>query len=489
MGPSIRTQPAATLPSGGDRGTTLVACMLLAIGAVMALAWWDSARESEAVFRDVGDEQSVLASVVAVDLRAHLEAIERALRASEIRRDEGGGGLVVHLDAPGGTRAATVHAADLLGTLSGRPGELRVLLAPPGETRFYTSDDEWLSLGAVREALDRGLTSVRLTRAEAAAAGLVARTAMAGIARVDAAPLGAWGVIAVGTAARQRDREMRALWRLVLGVAVASGLVLAFGGLAWRKQRKELALEQELAVAHAQQVRDDRLARAERAATMGTFAMGVIHEVSTPLGVIVGRAEQLRGRAGQDERAVYAAQTILQQVDRIQVVIRRFLDMARGGPPMLSKEHPGEVLRAAASSVEHRFARATVSLATDAPPDVEPVLCDRALLEQALVNLLLNACDACKAGGHVDAAVRQDSGRVAFVVTDDGEGIAPGAAARAKEPFFTTKAPGAGTGLGLAIASEIAKSLRGELTIAPNGARGTRASIELPVASTASPRN
>jgi len=149
---------------------------------------------------------------------------------------------------------------------------------------------------------------------------------------------------------------------------------------------------------------------------------------------------------------------------------------------MLAKENAGELVRAAAASVEHRFIKAGVSLTTDAPAEAQLVLCDRALLEQALVNLLLNACDACRSGGHVRAAVRSDAKRVTFVVTDDGAGIAPDAAARAKEPFFTTKAPGTGTGLGLAIASEIAKSLRGELTIAPNDARGTRASIEIPAA-------
>jgi|HubBroStandDraft_4_1064222.scaffolds.fasta_scaffold02329_6 two-component system NtrC family sensor kinase len=478
--PPIRSALARILR---ERGSLLVACMLLAIGGVMTLAWWDSLRESDAVFRDVGDEQSVLASVVAVDLRAHLSALERHAMAPGKEPKDAGSGLVVHLlTSDGHPVSMGVRAADLLGTLSNRPGELRVLLAPPGERGFYTADDQRLDLTAVRDALDRGLTSFRLSRAEAAAAGLVARTAMAGIARVDAGDLGRWGVIAIGTAARQRDREMRALWRLVLGVGVASALILAFGGLALRKERKELALERELAVTHAQQARDDQLARAERVATMGTFAMGVIHEVSTPLGVIVGRAEQLRARAGQDERAVYAAQTILQQVDRIQVVIRRFLDMARGGPPSLAKASPGDVVRAAAASVEHRFARAGVSLDTDTPPGTRLVLCDRALLEQALVNLLLNACDACRSGGRAQVAVRSEAEWVSFVVTDDGEGIAPDAAARAKEPFFTTKGPGAGTGLGLAIASEIAKSLRGQLTIVPNGERGTRASIAIPAA-------
>src|SRR5580698_254507 len=70
-----------------ERGALLVVCMLLAIGGVMALAWWDSLRESDAVFHDVGDEQSVLASVVAVDLNAHLRAVELAVLASGERSE------------------------------------------------------------------------------------------------------------------------------------------------------------------------------------------------------------------------------------------------------------------------------------------------------------------------------------------------------------------------------------------------------------------
>jgi signal transduction histidine kinase len=165
--------------------------------------------------------------------------------------------------------------------------------------------------------------------------------------------------------------------------------------------------------------------------------------------------------------------------------------MARGGPPSLARTKPGDVIRSAAALVEHRFAKAGVSLSIDVVDDAGVILCDRALLEQALVNLLLNACDACAAGRErserneaheVKVSVRADAEQVVFVVNDDGAGIDPTIMARAKEPFFTTKPAGAGTGLGLAIASEIAKSHRGELSIAPNADRGTRACIEIPIA-------
>jgi signal transduction histidine kinase len=71
---------------------------------------------------------------------------------------------------------------------------------------------------------------------------------------------------------------------------------------------------------------------------------------------------------------------------------------------------------------------------------------------------------------------------VAFVVTDDGVGIAAEHVARAAEPFFTTKPAGTGAGLGLALATESAKSHLGNLTILPNPRCGTRACIELPIA-------
>jgi signal transduction histidine kinase len=215
---------------------------------------------------------------------------------------------------------------------------------------------------------------------------------------------------------------------------------------------------------------------------MGTFAAGIAHEVATPLGVIVGRAEQIANRGRSDEeRAARNVKAIIEQVDRIQNVVRRFLEMARGGPPSLSLTSPSEVAQSAASLVEHRLVRAGVSLTKDVPATMPSILCDRALLEQAIANLLLNACDACRSGGHVSLTARSDSERIAFVVSDDGMGITEEDAARVSEPFFTTK-NGDGHGLGLAIVTEIAKSHRGELNISPNSPRGTRARIEIPIA-------
>jgi signal transduction histidine kinase len=100
------------------------------------------------------------------------------------------------------------------------------------------------------------------------------------------------------------------------------------------------------------------------------------------------------------------------------------------------------------------------------------------MLQHALVNLLLNACEACAPGGRVRVAAHREKDGVAFTVTDDGAGISAEAAARATEPFFTTK--GHGAGLGLAITSEIVKMHRGTFTLRPASPRGTVAAVIIP---------
>lgn len=455
---SSRSADPASLPShnSSPRQWPLVASMIAAIAVVTSLAWWDERREAEAALRDLEAEQSVLAASLAESLRAQLTGSEdaRDLRA---------------------TAAGLLEQERRVGR-----SDLAFLVATPSAVTLRTVDGQALASPVLERALGDGLTSMRLSRSQAAQVGLAARTAVAGIARVDVPSLGRWGVVVVASAARERDRGKRALWRLVLGVLVASGLVIAFGGAALRKQRKELELRGELAIAEAQRARDEELLRAQRVATMGTFAMGIAHEVSTPLGVIMGRAEQLLARTVDDGRMAHSAQTILKQADRIQHIVRRFLDMARGRPPSFERTNPAEIARAAAASVEHRFTKANVSLACGFPETMPSIQCDRHLLEHAIVNLLLNACEACGSGGHVELTAHSDTEQVTFVVADDGTGISSEAAALAAQPFFTTKPHGAGSGLGLAIASEIVKSHRGNFVIAPNEGKGTRACVEIP---------
>ncbi len=322
---------------------------------------------------------------------------------------------------------------------------------------------------------------VRIPRDEAAAFGLPARTAMAGIAYAED-PQGA-DIVTVSSAEHQRDREAWARRRLLLSVGAAAGLVLLFGGIAVHMQRKELLLERELAVAGLQRRSDERLERASKAAAFGTLAIGVAHEISTPLSVIAARAEQLQPKVAADERLSSAVAAIVSQAERIRQVIRGLLGLARGDAPSAERIDPRQVVAGALALVRHRLDSAGVPVRESIDAGLPVVLGDEKLLEQAVVNLLLNACDACRSvRGGIAVKAARDGGDVTILVEDSGVGISSADAERALEPFFTTKAREGGSCLGLAIAREIVSNHRGTLALAPMPGRGTRATIRLPPA-------
>jgi signal transduction histidine kinase len=408
------------------------------VAAIGALVYIDETNRSEAALDDLGAEQAVVARAASLALAADTDRAPISLAG---------------LEHPGSTVVMILKPGGVMQTLDGRP---------------VTSPE-------LTAAIDQGASTVRISRAEAPALGLPERTAMVGIARIPRGP-----VVAVASSAEhQRDRDRQGRLRMLLSMLLAATAMSAFAAIVWRKQRSEADLSRELAIAETARSRDAELDRLSRAATMAALGSGVAHELSTPLAVIVGRAEQLIARVGEDERSVKNAQAILDQADHINRVVRGLLGLARGAPIALQPIEARALVREATALVEHRFRRANVHLVPAVGEALPEVRCEPLLFKHALVNLLLNACDASPAKSTVRVDVHADAAEIAFVVTDEGEGITPQHAARAVEPFFTTKP--AGTGLGLAIANEIAKTHRGSLDIAPRSPKGTRACIRIPL--------
>ncbi len=417
------------------RRLLLFLAMLAAVALVGVTLYLDASREATAALNDFAREQAALAEAVAVE--------------------------------PRGAEGASIE----------KPGSVVVIEASDGVLRRL--DGTTVTSPPLAEAIARGDHTLKLARPDAFAIGLPSRTAVAGIATSRG-----HAVAVVATALRVRDREIRAQNRLLLGIGLAGLLVGIFGGIALRIQRKELLLERELLVKEAEKASEERLARADKLATMGAFATGIAHEIATPLGVIAARTDMLVPRVAADDRGARAAQSILEQTEKIRSIIKSFLALARGEVAAQARLSPSDVLQSAKRMVEHRFGSAGVALAVDVAPKLPTIFGEPRLLEQALVNLLLNACDASQSGQRVRASVRVDGDRVCFSVEDEGIGIDPSVAARATEPFFTTKPDGAGSGLGLAIASEIAKHHQGRFTIGPRASGGTEARLELPIAGT-----
>jgi two-component system NtrC family sensor kinase len=428
---------------------TFAAWMVAAVIGVAAIAYVDAAREDAAALKDFAEEP---------------RSVARAI-ASLQREDE---------PDPRAEGALTVLRA------VETPGLQRVFVRRHDDAELTATDGSRVAAGSLTHGLESAQPSVRLTRAEAASLGLPARSAIAGLASFDWHGL-PYEVVVVTSAARERDRDLRAQRRLVLSIILGAGLVLGFGVGALRRQRRQLELGHELAVAEVARERDERLVAADKLATLGALATGIAHEISTPLGVIVARADTIATADGVDAKSKRAASIILEQSDRITATIRGFLGLARGRTPELVNGVPARLAEQAVALTEHRFQQGGVEVKLEVEDDLPRVACDALLFEHVLVNLLLNACDAAGPGGHVELRVTREDSNVAFVVVDDGPGISKAAAARALEPFFTTKPEDKGTGLGLAIANEIVKHHNGRLAIGPRtGERGTKALAILP---------
>lgn len=199
---------------------------------------------------------------------------------------------------------------------------------------------------------------------------------------------------------------------------------------------------------------------AGRLASLGEMAAGLAHELNQPLAVMSLAADN--GARALRRRAAEGIPDALERFERIGVQGRRARDIVDhlrvfGRPADEGEPEPTDLAAAVEGAVVLSRAAlrdAGIELERDIPEDLPPVVARLVPLEQAIVNLLLNARDAIGEAGKSDGRVRLSVRRVEdasimLEVSDNGGGIAEALQYRIFEPFFTTKPPGKGTGLGL----------------------------------------
>jgi len=439
------------LPNIISKRRRTLTLMLVGVLAVVASGIGDAQHQSERALDALGREHRLLAVSLAALTDAQLPAAVRQLEAT---------------------------------------GQVAVLLRQPDGAGFLLSNGKVLSSDQLDAAFSKHAASARLSRSLAATIGLGARTAIAGLAsRTVTAPESPDGVAVVESARAERDRARHSEWRAVLMTLVVSALIVGFGLTMLGQQRREAFLQQKLRLHRAERARDAELSRANRMATIAALASGFAHELATPLGVIVGRVEQLRSASASDAKATRLLDAIAAQTEHIERVIRGFLGLTRGDSPNLSRVAASELARAATALVQHRFGQTQITLTVaDRDQGDSLVSCNATLFGQVLVNVLVNALEASDAGDSVLFELERAGESVEFRVIDEGHGIPRATIEQVMEPFFTTKATRGGTGLGLAIAKEIVTHHRGELTLVRRAdregtaVRGTRVTVRLPIA-------
>ncbi|MTV27354.1 PAS domain S-box protein [Nitriliruptoraceae bacterium ZYF776] len=239
----------------------------------------------------------------------------------------------------------------------------------------------------------------------------------------------------------------------------------------------------------------EQLARAQRLESTGQLAGGLAHDLNNLLAILVGNlglaGESLSAlRAGEDpQAALQALEEDLGQLrvaaTRVDTLTRKLLQFAR-----LEDETPRwtlvvEVVDAVAGLLDNALGPG-VRLELDLAPDVPAVHVDPDALEQALVNLVLNARDAMPDGGTVRLSARRGPAvgeaetSAVLTVEDDGVGMDERTQARAFEPLFTTKPKDQGTGLGLASVLGVVERAGGTIQLDSQPGRGTSITLTLP---------
>ena len=212
-----------------------------------------------------------------------------------------------------------------------------------------------------------------------------------------------------------------------------------------------------------------------RLATLGEMATGLAHELNQPLAVMSLAAEN--AARALNRRGADGIPDVLTRLDRISLQAQRARDVVdhlrvfgrpdEGAPePTLLATAVDGALVLTGGALRGREIAVDVALAQDLPP----VMARLVPLEQAIVNLIVNARDAIEASGRKDGlirirAVRHGDG-VRFTIADNGGGIPESAMYRLFEPFFTTKAPDKGTGLGLPICHATMRAFGGSIAAA-----------------------
>jgi signal transduction histidine kinase len=221
--------------------------------------------------------------------------------------------------------------------------------------------------------------------------------------------------------------------------------------------------------------------------TMGLLAAALGHELNQPLAAILSNAEAAEIMLGSDRPdlgEVRAAMVdIVQDTVRASETIRRLGSMFRRQEIKRDVLDPGEVIAEVDHLVQVEALIRNVSFRLETSSTVPKIAGDRIQLQQAVLNLVLNAFDAAAASEGeprevVLRVVSTDDGSVEISVCDCGSGIDNAARDRIFEPFFTTKPDG--TGIGLSITKAIVDSHSGRIRVVPNPDRGVTFQVLLP---------
>ncbi len=261
------------------------------------------------------------------------------------------------------------------------------------------------------------------------------------------------------------------------------------GSVAWEEVHASPILDGTGALIHVVEVWRDiserraaeaHLAESHRLASLGVLASGFSHELNTPLGTVLMCVEGILREASEGSYIGDNAAIAREQVLRCRGITQHFLRMSRGQSSDGNVVEVGAAIGAVQRLIQPTAREHSVRVEVDAPPQSIHVRADEAELQNALINLTINAIQACRSGGRVTVSAGCSNGRLYVRIADNGCGIAAEHRKRIFEPFFSLRR--GGTGLGLFLTQNFVRRCGGEISVDSAPGEGATFEIVLPEA-------
>ena len=258
--------------------------------------------------------------------------------------------------------------------------------------------------------------------------------------------------------------------------ATVSLIFLVVGLIVWLLvsylREEERKLQQSLLELREAQT---KLLAEEKLAAVGQLASSIAHEIRNPVAMIASSLEMAEKQKSpiKEEMLGIAAQ----EAKRLETLTGDFLSYARTREPNLKKTKIPDFLRYISDLVQARIEENQIELKLLCPEDLSGIL-DSSQIQQALLNLIINALESTPKGGKISIGAEKEKNTLKIFVENTGKSISDEHKNRIFEPFFTTKTKG--TGLGLAIVRNIVSSHQGNVTLAENKDDRVRFEILIP---------
>lgn len=219
----------------------------------------------------------------------------------------------------------------------------------------------------------------------------------------------------------------------------------------------------------------------ENLALIGEVVSSIAHSLSNPLNIISGNADYLLLNKKSGESEYDELRTIVDEATRITKSLRGLLNFSR---PLIVEKTKTDINQVAENillQAKFEFGKKNIQLKKNLSKDIPVILADKAQLEEAITNIVINAIQAFTEEGEITVKTSSSNGNITVEISDNGPGIPKENIDKIFRPFYSSKGYGKGTGLGLSIVKRIITEHKGSIQVKSQPNKGTAFLITLPV--------